>query len=186
MSTPKPVRVTILPDTDPAYRLLRTAVELADSKGYRPGISDVRIAIVMRSGWKADRDGRLVLGKAHKMSDLEKECHVIADEGAEPPDAAILVNAEAYPELTERQKVALFFHEVLHFAVVHDDAGGPKQDERGRTVLRYVKHSIEEHVEVVEEFGLYKSDLVAFSEKCLAAKDNPLFGGEFPKVADVG
>lgn len=174
MNKPKPVHITLLPESDSdgnrasEYRLLDRALGKAEK--YRQGLCEARILLALRHAWSADRDGHLILGKAHKASEVERE--LLGDDAF---DGLILINAETWPELNDRQREALLFHECLHFAVVYGDDGEPRKDERNRLCLRYVKHSIEEFKEVVEEYGIYKNDLAEFADALIKAKNQPLF-----------
>src|ERR1039458_7191958 len=64
---PKPVRVEKIKESDPIYNVLRDMVAL------HPNLQSAKIQLVWNFGWKVDRDDKLILGKAKKVSDLEKE-----------------------------------------------------------------------------------------------------------------
>lgn len=136
------------------YELMRSLIA-----SYHPHLVDADIVIVWRTGWKEDADDRLILGQMHKASDMEREINGY--------DAAMLLNKEAWAKFDVRQRAALVDHELLHLDVARDDAGDPKEDERGRTVYRIRKHDIEEFRDIVSRHGCYKADLVAFAEEIL-------------------
>ena len=165
MAEPKKVNVVPIDETESPglYKIMRSLID--KHHGHLVG---ARIVLVWNYGWSEDADGRLVLGKAKKASDL--------DAALGEYDFAISLNHEAVnaKEWSEAQTKALIDHELCHCDVTKDDAGEVKQDETGRTVYRIRKHDIEEFGEVVARHGLYKSDLVKFAETIREAKKLPL------------
>jgi hypothetical protein len=119
--------------------------------------ANARIALAWQLGLKPDVDGRLVLGRCRKSTDLDRELFAF--------DFVILLNRDFWqnPRVTDEQRDALLDHEVCHCGISYDETGEPKVDDRGRTVFRTVKHSIEEFTEVIERHGVYKSDLEGFA-----------------------
>jgi hypothetical protein len=124
----------------------------------------VRIALAWATSWKPDVDGRLVLGKCKKASDLDRELA--------PFDFVILLNRDFWlnPRVTDRQRDALLDHELMHAAIAYDEHGDPKIDARGRTVYRIRKHDIEEFRDVVARHGCYKADLEDFARAIARAE----------------
>jgi hypothetical protein len=116
-----------------------------------------RIALAWATAWKADVDGRLVLGKCKKASDLDRELA--------PFDFVILLNREFWqdPRVSDEARTALLDHELMHAAVAYDENGHAKEDVRGRSVFRIRKHDIEEFADIVKRHGCYKHDLEAFA-----------------------
>lgn len=120
---------------------------------YHNELLDARIALAWCTSWKPDVDGRWILGKLVKASDLHRELA--------PWDFVVLLNREFYTDkrVEDRQRVALIDHELCHAAARHEASGEQMQDERGRYVWRTVKHDFEEFAAVIERHGCYKGDL---------------------------
>ena len=134
-------------------------------------LTEAKIALLWRTGWKADKDGRLTLGQAKKASDLSRE---LVDY-----DFAILLNYEVWVEreFDEDARKAVLDHELCHCAVDLDDHGNPREDDRGRKVWRVRKHSVEEFTEIVRRYGTYKADLEEFAAALMQRKQMPLLEG---------
>jgi hypothetical protein len=118
--------------------------------------TNARIALAWQLGLKPDVDGRLVLGRCRKATDLDRELA--------PFDFVILLNRDFWQnaKVTNEQRNALLDHELCHAAVAYDTDGDLKRDDRGRYVFRVRKHDLEEFRDVVARHGLYKNDLVDF------------------------
>jgi hypothetical protein len=129
-----------------------------------------RIALAWAKAWKPDVDGRWILGKCKKATDLDRELA--------PFDFVILLNREFWqnPRVTDVQRDALLDHECCHGAIVRDQRGEPREDEAGRVVFRIRKHDVEEFRDVVARHGLYKADLVDFA-RGLAEAQRAIVGG---------
>lgn len=139
------------------YLKLRDCVE-----EHHEELVDARIALAWCTSWKPDVDGRVVLGKCKKASDLDREFA--------PFDFVILLSRWWWQDLqvTDAQRVALLDHELCHAAVRYDDkTGDPVRDERGRKVYRVRKHDIEEFADIVRRHGTYKRDLEMFAAEIL-------------------
>lgn len=67
MPKDKKVNYQIIEDGNPAYGLLREALDWHDE------LINARIGLAWRVRQKADPDGHIVLGKCVKVSDLQKE-----------------------------------------------------------------------------------------------------------------
>lgn len=135
------------------------------SQGRERNLQEAKIALAWRKAFKADKDGRLILGKCVKASDLQKE---FADY-----DFVILLNQEVWQDadFTEDKKKALLDHELCHAVPAIDDkTGEQREDARGRLVWRIKKHDIEEFRSVVAHHGCYKADLEAFAEVLMKTK----------------
>jgi hypothetical protein len=140
--------------TEPAmYELLNMLVE-----NVHDHLTNARIALAWRKALKPDADGKLILGRAKKASDLDRE---IA-----PYDFVIILNKEFWTDARtkEEQRTALMDHELSHCEVELDDNGEPKVDEKDRICYRIRKHDIEEFRGVVERNGIYKRDLELFAK----------------------
>ena len=117
-------------------------------------ISEARIALAWNTSWKPDVDGRVVLGKCKKASDLDRELAAY--------DFIILLRQAWWTsrETTDGQRRALMDHELCHATVRLDErTGDPVRDERKRLVFRMRKHDVEEFTSIVERHGIYKGDL---------------------------
>lgn len=137
----------------PIYRLLRDLVQ-----AHHTHLIDARIALAWCTSWRPDVDGRVVLGKCKKASDLDRELAAF--------DFIILLKKSFWQDLavTADQRAALLDHELCHADVKLDErTGEPVTDERGRKVYRLRKHDIEEFAAVVERHGVYKRDLEQFA-----------------------
>jgi hypothetical protein len=142
------------------YPLLDTLVAEHHSE-----IAGARIALAWNTSWKADTDGRLVLGKCKKASDLDRELA--------PYDFVILLLKSFWEDArtSDAQRAALLDHELCHAAPKEDpETGENMEDERGRLVYRTRRHDIEEFGCIVERHGLYKRDLEAFARSIRRAK----------------
>lgn len=160
---PKKVSYTLIADMHGTpgramYEMLRALI-----REYRGDLKDARIALAWCTSWKPDVDGRLILGKCKKASDLDRELMAF--------DFVILLNRSFWndPDVTDVQRRALLDHELMHAAVKYDDAGEPVEDERGRLVYRVRKHDIEEFADTVKRHGVYRHDLETFARALRSA-----------------
>lgn len=135
---------------------------------HHPELAEAKIDLAWRFGFKEDKDGRLVLGRCKKCSDLDREAHDL--------DFIIILNHEFWnnAQTSDAQRAALLDHELCHAAVSLDEQGEEKQDEHGRYVYRVRKHDVEEFREIVERHGIWKQDLQQFAESIRQAKKMPL------------
>ena len=151
-------------------------------------LTNARIALAWHVSLKPDVDGKLILGKAKKASDLDRELA--------PYDFVIVLNSDFWndTETNDAQRKALMDHELSHCEVARDEDGDEKTDEKGRTVYRMRKHDIEEFTGVVLRNGIYKGDLEAFYSVIVNARnvqrqrslaDNPDFVSAVGKLAPV-
>lgn len=145
--------------TEP-YRIMEGII-----KTRRADLKDVKIGIAWRLGWRPDADGRRILGQCRKRGDLDREL----DEW----DFIILLNEDAWPTFSEKQKERLIFHELGHAQVSVDTNGEPKRDDRGRLVCRIRKHDIQDFRDVVEIYG-WEEDLQDLAERGIADAQRPL------------
>jgi hypothetical protein len=120
-------------------------------------LAKARIALAWCTSWRPDVDGRVILGKCKKASDLDRELAAF--------DFVILLRKAfwQHEDVTDSQRLALLDHELCHAAVTHDARGEPVEDERGRIVYRTRKHDLEEFAVIVERYGCYKRDLEQFA-----------------------
>lgn len=137
-------------------------------RNHHPHLLDARIAIAWRRGWSPDVDGRMILGRCIRATDLQRELAVY--------DFVILLNKEIWDdrEFSLAKKRALVDHELCHAERAEDDEG-PRKDARGRQVWRIRKHDIEEFAAIVERHGCYKRDLERFAEVIQRRRKSPLF-----------
>lgn len=150
----KPVNVELLDSGHRLYGVMRDLIAQ-----FHTHLVEARIALAWNLNWSEDHDGRLVLGKCKKASDLEKEFHA--------HDFVILLNRGVVNSSgwSEAQTRALLDHELSHCGQVIDaKSGDQKQDDRGRLCWRVRKHDIEEFRDVVRRHGCYKSDLEEFAQ----------------------
>ncbi len=128
-----------------------------------------KIALAWKRDTKPDVDGRLMLGRCVRQSDLARE---LADF-----DFVIVLNREVWedPEFGRERKLALLDHEMMHAARVLDADGEPVVDTKNRAVWRIRGHDIEEFTVIIERHGCYKRDLEKFGEAILRKKKAPLF-----------
>ena len=148
-----------------AYQILEETV-----KKWHPHLKEAKIAIAWNLAWKADPDGRLVLGKCKKVGELDRQFHDF--------DFVILLNKEVWDKSLEEfgnnLKHALIDHELCHAQISLDGDGNPKKDEQGRFVWRIKKHDLEEFREIVNRHGLWKSDITAFVKTAIEKCKTPL------------
>lgn len=90
----------------PIYRLLRELVQ-----DHHPHLVNARIALAWCTSWKPDVDGRVVLGKCKKASDLDRELAAY--------DFIILLKKSFWQDLavTAEQRRALLDHELCHAGI---------------------------------------------------------------------
>jgi len=133
--------------------------------------ADAKIALAWRKGTKPNVDGKLVLGRCIKASDLQRELVDI--------DFVILLNKEFWedPEFDREKKLALLDHELCHVAQAVDADGDPMREKKDRPVWRLRGHDVEEFEEIVARRGLWKHDLERFAEAIAKRKKSPLFAG---------
>ena len=145
------------PKTDagkPMYALLKELVYEHHSE-----VKDARFALAWNRAWKPDTDGRVILGKCKKASDLDRELAAF--------DFVIILRKDFWedPSVTDAQRAALMDHELCHASVRCDkNSGEPMVDERNRLIYRIRKHDIEEFADIVERHGTYKRDLELFAQ----------------------
>lgn len=164
MGKPKAVNFELIaPHTEP-YLLLDEII-----KAHHDELMEAGVVLAWRKALKSDVDGRLILGKCIKVSDMHKELVEY--------DFIILLNKEVWedPEFTVEKKRALIDHELCHAApAVDKETDEQKTDSRGRLVWRIRKHDIEEFRGIVERHGCYKNDLERFAEALLKSKQPKL------------
>lgn len=140
-------------------------------KRFKPDLHAARIGAAWMIGKKADKDGRVTLGRLKKCSELERQLHQL--------DAIVLLNQDRWRLLQAPQRLALVHHEMCHLAEALDSNGDVAYDGHGEKKWRTVKHDIEEFQEIVRTHGAYKRDLAAFAEDLLKKDPNlSLFDGE--------
>lgn len=169
----------ILPDSDVGWPMYRMLEQLVAEYHHELQAADARIALAFNTAWQPDVDGRVVLGKCKKATDLDRELA--------PYDFVIILRKEFWTHalVTDKQRQALLDHELMHAAVkVDKETGEVVYDKRDRAVFRIRKHDIEEFGEVVARWGLYKRDLVWFVKQIpTVAEQQPLRETDEPKPA---
>lgn len=119
----------------------------------------VVVVLAWRHEVKPSKDGKLELGKARKVNDLDRQ--------RVDGDFIILLNKDAWGAFLPNQRRALLDHELCHCVVELDKAGNPKEDETGKPLTRMRRHDLEEFVEVVERHGCYLKDLEEMADAML-------------------
>lgn len=126
-------------------------------------LRDARIAAAWMVGVKADRDGRVVLGRMRKASELDREFV--------KHDLVLVLNRDQWHVLSEPQRLALVDHELCHARASLDSKTlEPVHDAHGNRVYRLRKHDVEEFREIVERHGLWKADVELFAASTEKAK----------------
>lgn len=150
----QPKYVLVNKDTDEGkgvYKLL-----LDTLKKWHSYLREARIVAAWMVGQKRDRDGRLVLGKMKKASELDRQLHEF--------DLVLLLNREMWRIFSEAQRTALVDHELCHADQALDSDGEQTLDAHGRALFRIRKHDLEEFSTVVRRHGVWKADLEAFAD----------------------
>jgi hypothetical protein len=124
-------------------------------KAHHDHLRNAKIAIAWMVGQKKDKDGRLVLGRMKKASELDRELH--------EHDLVLLLNREMWKVFGEKQRTALVDHELCHADEALDPNGEAIEDAHGRKQYRIRKHDLEEFAAVVRRHGLWKADLETFA-----------------------
>ncbi len=174
---PKTISYELIPATSeigqPMYDRLHRLLDLHHRELVQ---QNVRIALAWATNWKADVDGRLVLGKCKKASDLDRELA--------PFDFVILLNRDfwLHARIADVQRDALLDHELMHAAIAYDQDGEPKRDDRGRTVFRTRKHDLEEFADIASRYGCWKRDIEEFARALKRAEVNTAFWVSYSKL----
>lgn len=130
----------------------------------RADLKDLKIGMAWRLGWRADPYGVLTLGQCRKRGDLDREL--------DDYDLVILLNAEAYPALQDREKERLIYHELMHAQIVTYADDQPKKNDRGRIVLRIRKHDISAFRSELQKYG--DENLSEIAKIRIVDADSPL------------
>lgn len=154
---PKPITYALIPQTgDVGAAMYERLCSIIDTHHTELSRMNVRVALAWCTSWKPDVDGRVILGKCKKASDLDRELY--------PFDFVILLNQDFWlnPRVSDVQRQALLDHELCHAAIAYDEDGDPKVDARGRTVYRIRKHDLEEFSDIASRHGCWKRDIEDF------------------------
>lgn len=171
VKTGKKVNFLLIPEQDSQghipepYRLLNEVRKL-----HHGDTKEARVALAWRLRTKADKDGRLVLGKCIKVSDLYRE---YADY-----DFIITLNREFWEEttVTNAQRNALLDHEMMHAAPSYNgETGEHEVDERGRYIFRSRGHDFEDFNDIIQRHGIWKRDLQRLAELLREKRKAPMF-----------
>jgi putative metallopeptidase len=125
-----------------AYRMMGELIH-----SYHPHLEYAAIILIWKSGWKPDKDGRLIWGECKKASDFDKALVNF--------DFAILLNGDIWPRMPDKQKEALLDHELCH-------AMGEYDEEKDEWEWRIRKHDIEEFNCIVERYGAWNKNAEEF------------------------
>lgn len=125
----------------------------------------------------SSKGGKQVWASIKKASDLERVLHDPQDDTG--LDFIMIVAADVWRAITEKQRLALVDHELNHVGWEVDDKG------EGRWAVR--AHDIEEFTAVVERHGNWKEDVRAFLDAALKSRltQPELFGGLGADVAET-
>jgi hypothetical protein len=148
----------------PVYAMLGEIVE-----AHHEDIRHARIALAWNLTWKPDVDGRVILGKCKKASDLDRELAEF--------DFVVILQQRFWEDASvdDKRRRALLDHELCHASIKLDPiTGEPVEDERGRKVYRIRKHDIEEFASIVERHGMWKRELEAFAASLRRSKQGTL------------
>jgi hypothetical protein len=140
---------------------------------HRDDLALARIRLAWRTGWTADADGVLTLGKCRRATELDAKLSGV--------DFVILLNAAAWPHLEDRQREALLFHELEHAQPRLDDDGEQVQDESGRPQWRIRKHDLEAFVSEYALYGAWREGIAAFVAAGREDAARPLLEAMRPK-----
>lgn len=143
-------------DTD-VGRAMYARLDEEVEKDHHEDIQRARFALAWCTSWKPDVDGRVVLGKCRKSSELDREFHRF--------DFVILLNQAWWYDLkvTDEMRLAILDHELMHAApLINERTNEQEVDERGRLLWRIRKHDLEEFVGVAKRHGTYKRDIEIF------------------------
>ncbi len=118
MSKPKKVSYRLI-ERDSAgkhlYKLLREMV-----RTHHDQLSDCRIALAWALSWNPDIDGRVVLGKMKRASDLDRELHEY--------DAIVLLNSDFKLDERGRKCYRMRKHDLEEFSEIVERHGLWKKD----------------------------------------------------------
>jgi hypothetical protein len=163
--TPEARHYTLIPRrrATSACRCTRAATA-SSTRTTRSCATNVRIALAWATSWKPDVDGRLVLGKCKKASDLDRELA--------PFDFVILLNRDFWlnPRVTDGQRDALLDHELMHAAIAYDEHGDPKSRRARPHGLPDPQARPRGVRDIVARHGCYKADLEDFARAIARAE----------------
>ena len=137
----KPIMIKHLPERWPADSyLIQMAHDLI--KRFHHDAARASIAYLMKAK-HGETNGKIVLGSCAKQSRKNKMLHGW--------DYIIEIAWDMWAMFRQEQREALLLHEIYHIC---KDGGQWKLE----------SHTVEEHVRVIEAYGLWKPDLQAFAE----------------------
>lgn len=163
---PKPPKYLMIDrSTKEGQEIHKLVTELV--REHHDHLRNASIAYCWMIGNKGDKDGRLILGKMKKASELDRELHAW--------DLCLLLNRETWRVFSIEQKRALVDHELCHADLNLGKDGEPVEDPHGKKTYRIRKHDIEEFAAVVRRHGIYKADLERFAEALEQGRQQQLF-----------
>jgi hypothetical protein len=171
VKTGKKVNFLLIPEQD-SQGIVPEPYKILDEvrKLHHGDTKEARVALAWRLRTKADKDGRIVLGKCLKVSDLHRE---FADY-----DFIVTLNKEFWeePSVTKEQRMALLDHEMMHAAPSYNgETGEHEVDERGRYLFRVRGHDFEDFNDIIQRHGIWKRDLTRLAELLAQKRKTPLF-----------
>ncbi len=171
IKTGKKVNFLLIPEQDGKGNTPEPYKILNDVRSLHHGDTRAaRIAMAWRLKTSADKDGKIILGKCVKVSDLYRE---FADY-----DFIIVLNREFWeePTVTREQRIALLDHEMTHVAPSYNgETGEHEVDERGRYLFRVRDHDFADFNDIIQRHGIWKRDLTRLAELLREKRKAPLF-----------
>ena len=138
-----------LPERWPAGpELIQMAHELIEE--HHPKAKGAAIAYIFKAK-HGETNGKVVLGSCAKQSPKSKLLHGW--------DYIIELAFDMWCVLDDSQREAMLLHELLHI-------------DRIDGVWKVQPHSVEEHTEVIEAYGLWKPDLQEFAQAIMAIEES--------------
>lgn len=133
---------------------------------YHPDLVEFTIALVWRRAWKPDKDGKVILGQAVKVSPENVALH--------GNHCIIRLNEEWFnaPTVPDMHKKAVLDHELCHFTRELDNNGDTKRDEESNPQVRMVRHDLEEFACIVQRYGLYTDQLRTMADAISHAENS--------------
>lgn len=181
IKTGKKVNFLLIPEQD-GQGIVPEPYKVLDEvrKMHHGDTKEARIALAWKLRTAADKDGRIVLGKCIKVSDLHRE---FADY-----DFIITLNKEFWeePTVTKQQRMALLDHEMMHAAPSYNgETGEHEVDERGRYLFRIRGHDFEDFNDIIQRHGIWKRDLTRLAELLREKRKAPMFAVDPTAQQDV-
>lgn len=172
---PKPIKFDLIradsPEGEWIYSTIRDYVAR-----YHPHLAEAVIEPAWMIGNKHDKDGKLELGRCVRVPERYQ---IRLD-----LDFVIEINAEAWAEMPQPQRLHLIDHELCHAMPALDKEGEQRVDGHGRLIWRLRKHEIEEFFDPVRRHGTTMAAVRALVEAALTKE--PQLALEFADGSAAG